>query len=101
MKNNENTINDPKYWILNPLNDRFESIPKRRKGLITDPVCYEEEDFRLGQLAWIPRRDSFIKKLNAANRRPISLDITSAIKSTLIAIGRRLSSPIHSLNRRK
>ena len=100
MENNENKISNPKYWILNPLNDRFNSIPKRRKGLITDPVFYEEEDFRLGQLAWIPRRPSFIKKLNAANR-PISLDIKSAIKSTLMAIGRRLSSPIHNFNRHK
>lgn len=100
MENNKNTINDPKYWVLNPLNDRFKSIPKRRKGLIRDPVCYEEDDFRLGQLAWIPRRDSFIKKLNAINR-PLSLDIKSAIKSTLMAIGRRLSSPIHNFNRHK
>ena len=56
------SIDNPKYWVLNPLNRTFNLIPKKRKGLINDPVCMNDDDFVLGQLAWIPRRLSFLQK---------------------------------------
>jgi hypothetical protein len=58
-------MDTPSYWVLNPLNENFNSIPKKRKGLvkIRDPVCMEEEDVILSELAWIPRRISYLPKL--------------------------------------
>lgn len=50
----------PKYWILNQLNPTFNTIPKKRMGLANDPVFMEEDDFLLGDLGWIPRRNSFM-----------------------------------------
>tara|TARA_Y100000590_G_scaffold421031_1_gene524298 strand:+ start:483 stop:722 length:240 start_codon:yes stop_codon:yes gene_type:complete len=54
----------PKYWILNQMNQTFNTIPKKRMGLTTyttDPVLMEEDEFLLGDLGWIPRRNSFLK----------------------------------------
>jgi len=51
----------PKYWILNQLNPVFNTIPKKRMGLTNDPVFMKESDFLLGDLGWIPRRNSFLK----------------------------------------
>jgi hypothetical protein len=64
------STDEPKYWVLNPLNRTFNLIPKKRKGLINDPVCMKEDDFVLGHLAWIPRRISFLQKFtNKLSRR--------------------------------
>lgn len=51
----------PKYWILNQLNTTFSTIPKKRMGLTNDPLVMEEDEFLLGDLGWIPRRNSFLK----------------------------------------
>ena len=67
-------MDHPTYWILNPLNNLFDKIPKKRKGLvkIRDPVFMEEEDFILSELAWVPRRVSFLPKLVEKLRRRLS-----------------------------
>lgn len=71
-------MESPSYWVLNPLNGMFNNIPKKRKGLVKarynyiDPVCMEEEEFVLSELAWIPRRVSFIPKLIEKIRRRLS-----------------------------
>ena len=67
-------MDHPTYWILNPLNNLFDKIPKKRKGLVTirDPVFMEEEDFILSELAWVPRRVSFLPKLVEKLRRRLS-----------------------------
>ena len=64
----------PSYWILNPLNNLFDRIPKKRKGLvkIRDPVCMEEEDFILSELAWVPRRVSYLPKMIEKIRKRFS-----------------------------
>ncbi len=51
----------PKYWVLNQLNQTFNTIPKKRMGLTNDPLFMEEDEFLLGDLGWIPRRNSFLK----------------------------------------
>jgi len=67
-------MDTPSYWVLNPLNENFNSIPKKRKGLvkIRDPVCMEEEEFILSELAWIPRRMSYLPKLIEKLKRRLS-----------------------------
>ena len=61
----------PNYWVLNQLNHIFNNIPKKRMGLTNDPVFMEEQDFFLGDLEWIPRRNSIFKyivnKLSISN----------------------------------
>ena len=63
----------PKYWILNQLNTTFTTIPKKRMGLTNDPVFMKEDDFLLGDLGWIPRRNSFLKyitnKIDISNEK--------------------------------
>ncbi len=67
----------PKYWVLNQLNSTFNTIPKKRMGLTNDPVNMEKDDFLLGDLGWIPRRNSFLKyitkKIKISNEEPKSI----------------------------
>jgi|TARA_B110000008_G_scaffold279748_1_gene328374 hypothetical protein len=71
-------MNAPSYWVLNPLHKTFSKIPKKRKGLVNvkychpDPLYVEEDEFVLSELAWIPRRVSYLPKMIEKIRRRLS-----------------------------
>jgi hypothetical protein len=71
-------IDEPSYWVLNPLNNVFNIIPKKRKALVKDISnnYVENETFVLCELAWVPRRGSFLPKLIEKLKRRLSFTNT-------------------------